>query len=483
MGTSESGSHDSEERAETDSSIGPQGIKVFEADAWIPVWEQSIPGKRIVLGSVPTSCNLYLEPDPFFAIEISLQDDVALNHHRIMMQQGEQIPMQFEGLEYDNYPIRWNNYVTWTMSKDSMHIRAKCRLMDKGLRTLRMADGPTAEARGFVINLAINNYRPLTLNLNNWVVTLSPQLRGDDDESSFTLTHEIKITNSRGHFSDAELEEFRDALRIVLSVMNIQCCEVVLTQTFDLESSLTGYMIDQLHCDTFHPDFLQYTMGGSQRNEEGSEFASKLYRRIQTSRPQYLEALGMLTCSNYQSIPSLWTILEKTCGSGPSNVRGALQRCVESTDIPSELSFLANELKAGQSADFIEVFYRVRNHFAHEKAKIARGGLIPPETHTIVKRLAQLLCWSKVLTDIDVKCLLWQEARVTFADWDFAEQEGHTTTLDKFQADGTYNALAAIRRLLRAGETPRRTSAYFETPEGKAVFCEATDWPLELPNR
>ena len=78
-----------------------------------------------------------------------------------------------------------------------------------------------------------------------------------------------------------------------------------------------------------------------------------------------------------------------------------------------------------------------------KKNKIAQGRLIPPETHTIVKRLAQLLCWSKVLTDIDVKCLLWQEARVSFADWDFSRDEGQPTILKKFQADGTYNGLAA----------------------------------------
>ena len=72
---------------------------------------------------------------------------------------------------------------------------------------------------------------------------------------------------------------------------------------------------------------------------------------------------------------------------------------------------------------------------------------------------------------------------VSFADWDFARSEGQPTTLNKFQADGTYNALAAMRRLLRGGETPRRTSAFFETPEGTVVFCEATDWPKEMPKR
>ena len=483
METHEPGNHDIEEGVEPDHSTRPEGVRVFETDAWIPMWEQSIPGKRIVLGSVPTSCNLYLEPEPHFAIEVNLEGEVALKYHRIIAQQGEQVPMQFEGLQYGNYPIRGNNYVTLKIANNNMQLHAKYRLLDKGLRTLRIANDPIAEVHGFVINLAIDNYRPLTLEFNDWIVTLSPHLRRDDDDSNFTITHEIKITSNRGHFSDAELDEFRDNLRIVFSVINVQCCEIVLTQTFDMRSSLTGYMIDQLHCDPFNFDVLQYTMGSAQQEEEVRDIASKLYRQMQTSLPQYLEALELLTCSYHQSIPSFWAILEKTCGSGLASVRGALQHCVESTKIPSEHMFLANELKVGQNADFIDIFYGMRNHFAHAKHEIAQGRLIPPEVHTIVKRLAQLLCWSKVLTDIDVKCLLWQEARVSFADWEFARHEGQPTTLEKFQADGTYNPLAATRRILRGGETPRRTSAYFETPEGTVVFCEATDWPREMPKR
>ena len=483
MGTRERGDQDSEESEDLGQSTRPEGIKVFESDAWIPIWEKSIPGKKIVLGSVPTSCHLFLEPEPYFAIEMSLEGEVAIEHHRIITQQGELIPLQFEGLEYGNYPIRWNNYVTWTVSSNGMHIHAKCRLMDRGLRTLRIANAPTAEVHGFVINLAISNDRPLILELNGWIVTLSQQLRSDDEDSSFTITHEIRIKNAKGYFADTELDAFRDHLRIVFSVINIQCCEIVLTQVYDIQGSLTGYMIDQLHCDPYNADVLRHTLESAQQNEEISDLASKLYRQVESSQPQYLEALEMLTCGYHQSIPSLWTILEKTCGSGPSNVRGALQRCVETTDIPSEHSFLENELSVGPNADFIDIFYGMRNHYAHEKAKIARGRLISPETHTIIKQLAQLLCWSKVLTDIEVKCLLWQEARVSFADWEFAQLEGQATTLNKFEADGTYNALAAIRRILRGGETPGRTSAYFETPEGKVAFYEATDWPKEMPKR
>ena len=483
MDTREPGNHDIEEAQESEHSTKPDGVRVFEAHAWIPMWEKSIPGKRIVLGSVPTSCNLYLEPEPHFAIEVNLEGQLALKHYRIITLQGEQVPMQFEGLQYGNYPIRGNNYVTWEIANDEMQLHANYRLLDKGLRTLRRADDPTAEVHGLVINLAIENYRPLTLNLHDWIVKLSPRLPRDDDYSNFTITHDIKVTNVKGHFSDAQLDEFRDKLRIVFSVINVSCCEIVLVRTFDIRSSLTGYMIDQLHCDPYNPEVLQYTIGSSRRDEEVKDIASKMYRQVQTSPPQYLEALELLTCSYHQSIPSFWTILEKTCGSGPANVRGALQHCVESTQVPSEYKFLAKELKVGRDADFIDIFFGMRNHFAHEKNKIARGRLIPPETHSIVKRLAHLLSWSKVLTDIDVKCLLWQEARVSFADWDFARHVGQPSTLNKFQADGTYNALAAIRRILRGGETPRRTSAYFETPEGTVVFCEATDWPREMPAR
>ena len=481
METCKTGTHDNRKEPEPDYSARLEGIRVFATDAWIPMWEKSIPGKRIVLDSVPTSCNLYLEPEPHFAIEVNLEGQEALRYHRTITQQGEHIPLQFEGLQYNNYPIRVNNFVTWTIVNQDMHIHVKGRLLDKGLRILRMTEKPTEEVQGFVINLAIENHEPLTLYLNGWIVTLSPQRHGDDNGSNFRITHEIKIKNDKGWFSDAELDEFRDRLRIVFSVINVQCCEIVLTRTFDNRSSLTGYMIDQLHCDPFNSDVLQYTMRSSQRNEEVKDITSKIYKHVVTSPPQYLEALELLPCSYHQSIPSFWTMLEKTCGSGPANVRRALQNCVETTRIPSEHSFLANELNVKEYADFIDVFYGMRNHLAHEKNKIARGRLIPPETYTIVKRLAQLLCWSKVLTDIDVKCLLWQETRVSFADWDFAGQGDAPTILKKFQADGTYNALAAIRRILRGGETPNRTSAYFETPEGKVVFCEATEWPREMP--
>ena len=477
------GNQNIEETTQTEQTTKTDGIRIFETDAWIPIWEQSIPGESIALGSVPTSCNLYLEPDLHFAIEINLEGEDAIQHLRIINQQGEQTPMQFEGLEYDNYPIRGNNYVSWGITNNDLYIHAKYRLLDKGLRTLRVADNPTAEVHGFVINLAIENYEPLTIALNEWTVTLSPQMREYNDDSKFAVTHKIKIANNKGPFSDTELENIRDNLRIVFSVMNTKCCEIVLTQTFDIQSSHTGYIIDLLHCDEFNDDVLHYMIGSSQRNQEIIDIASKVYKQVIHSQPHYLEGLEMLTCSSHQSIPSFWTILEKTCGSGPASVRRALQTCVESIKIPSEYTFLKEQLSVEQNADFIDIFYGMRNHFAHEKNKITRGQSVPPETHTIVKKLAQLLCWCKVLTDIDVKCLLWQEARVSFANWDFKYSEGQPTTLKNFQADGTYNALAVIRRILRGGETPRQTSAYFETPEGEVVICEATEWPKEMPKR
>lgn len=140
-------SHDIQEEAESDNPTRPEGVRVFATDAWIPMWEQSIPGGRIVLGSVPTSCNLYLEPEPHFAIEVNLEGQEALGHHRILTQQGEQVPMQFDGLQYDNYPIRGNNYLTsrWDIANQDVQIHAKYRLSDKGLRTLRVSDDPTAE--------------------------------------------------------------------------------------------------------------------------------------------------------------------------------------------------------------------------------------------------------------------------------------------------------------------------------------------------
>ena len=136
----ESGNHEVGEAAESYDPPRPDGLKVFEADAWIPMWEQSIPGQRIALDTVPTSCNLYLEPEPYFAIEVNLRGEAALKHHRIITQQGEQVPMQFEGLRYGNYPIRGNNYVKFRITNDEMHLHAQYRLLEKGLRTLSIVD-------------------------------------------------------------------------------------------------------------------------------------------------------------------------------------------------------------------------------------------------------------------------------------------------------------------------------------------------------
>ena len=144
-GYSQTGNRDFDDEAEPDHSPTAEGVRVFESDAWIPVWEQSTPGQKIVLGSVPTSCNLYLEPEPHFAFDVKLgraggarapQNDHAAREH---------VPMQFEGLQYGNYPIRGNNYVTWQIADDNMQLHAKYSLLDKGLRALRMTDAPTAE--------------------------------------------------------------------------------------------------------------------------------------------------------------------------------------------------------------------------------------------------------------------------------------------------------------------------------------------------
>ena len=325
-----------EQSAQPEPSTTSEGIRIFEALAWIPMWEHSIPGRSIALGSVPISCNFFLEPDPHFAIEVNLEDQEALKHHRIITQQGEQIPMQFEGLEYDSYPIRGNSYTTWKITDGGLQIHAEYRLLDKGLRKLRITDNPTTEVQGFVINFAIDNRHPLTIKLDEWLVTLSPQLHESSNQSRFSITHDIEITNTNSYFSEGELETFRDNLRTVFSVINIQCCEIVLTHTFDVQSSLTGYMIDQLHRDEYREDVLQYTMWSSNLNQEIIDMASKLYKQVLKSEPHYAEGLEMLTCSAFQSIPSYWTILEKTCGSRPDNVRKELRGCVESINIPSE---------------------------------------------------------------------------------------------------------------------------------------------------
>ena len=161
-------------------------------------------------------------------------------------------------------------------------------------------------------------------------------------------------------------------------------------------------------------------------------------------------------------------------------MRTAITNCVGSVQIPSEHRFLLDVLNVNDDADFIDVFYKMRNHLAHEKNPIAKGRPIPPEAHTIVSQLAELLPWAKVLTDLKIGSWVLQEARASFADWEFNLSEGQPVTLERFQTDGTYNPLAAIRRLVRAGETPGKVSAYYETPDGHLAVHEPTEWPTGI---
>ena len=461
---------------------GTDQFAIFAADAWIPDWNKSIPGKELALHSVPTECVIHLEPDPHIAIEIHLEGQTALRHSPIVSRQGEYVPMQFDGLAYSGYPIRGNRYATHTWSEDNFYLDAKFRLLDKGFRTLRLTKEPSYSARAFIINLAIDNPDPIQLALGGWLVELSPRIRDHNDNLRFLLSHSINITHENGSFSDTDLATFMDRLRLILSVINMTCCEIVPVAAYDQRSMPTGYMIHQLHCDGFDDQTLfDPPIWNRELYQRIEVAASSAYHRIVHSPPHYVEGLDLLVCDSQNAIPSFWTVLEKTCGSGPKNVRTALRACVESIKIPSEHRFLHEALNVRRDADFIDVFYEMRNHLAHERNKIAKGQPVPPEAHTIVNQLAELLAWSKVLTDLRIESWVLHEARAAFADWEFEYDEGQPTILKRFQADGTYNAMAAIRRLVRGGETPGKVSTYFETPSGQLFISEPRAWPNEMP--
>ena len=392
--------------------------------------------------------------------------------------------MQFDGLLHDSYPIRGNRYVRQHWESGNYYLDGKFRLLDKGLRTLRINREPSFAVRAHVINFAIENRDSVRWVLGDWLVDLSPQKRDYDDSARFCVSHSITVTNQNGAFSDGAVGTFIDRLRLVLSVINMKCCEIVPTAAYDGTSEPTGYMIHQLHCDPFDDVTLFYqTMWSEELYQRLEAAASGIYHRISRCPPHYLEGLDMLVCDSQNSIPSFWTILEKACGSGPANVRTALADCVESIQIPSEHRFLREVLDVRSDADFIDIFYAMRNHLAHERNQIAKGQPIPPEAHTIVSQLAELLAWAKILSDLNIDSWLLQEARASFAAWEFQYAGSQPTTLNKFQADGTYNAIAAIRRLVRGGETPGKVSAFFETPKGQLFFGEPTDWPKTMPSR
>ena len=458
-----------------------KSFTVFTADAWIPDWAKAVPGEKLALHLIPTECVVHLEPDPHMAIEVHLQGEEAFRHSRIISGQGEYVPMQFRGLAYDSYPIRGNHYVEHIFRDDDVYLDAKFRILDRGFRTLRINDRKSSTAQARVINFALGNPEPIRLVFGDWTVDFSRQTRDYDDTSRFSLTHTIDIAHSGNSFTDTELGTFIDRIRLVLSVINMRCCEIVPMATYDENLDRTSYMIHQLHCDDFDDLTLFYpTIWTQEAYRRLATAASDIYDRIVQSSPHYLEGLDWLVCENQNSIPAFWTILEKTCGSGPKNVRTRLKACVESIEIPSEHRFLKDVLNVRSEADFVDVFYEMRNYMAHERNNIAKGLPIPPEAHTLVRRLAELLAWAKVLTDLNVDSWVLHEARVAFAEWEFEHVEGQPPVLKKFGTDGTYNALSAIRRLVRGGETPGKVSAYFETPDGKLAVHQPIDWPTDI---
>ena len=458
-----------------------KSFTIFTADTWIPDWAGTEPGKELALHLIPAECVAHLEPDPHIAIDIHLEGQEAHRHSQIISRQGEYVPMQFRGLAYESYPIRGNHYARHTFRDGNVFLDAKFRVLDKGFRTLRINNRQSSIAQARLINFAIDNPDPVRLIFQDWTVGLSSAMREHEDSSRFSLTHSIDISHRDGRFTDTDLGTFIDRIRLVFSIINMQCCEIVPIAAYDERSETTSYMIHQLHCDPYDELSLFYpTIWDEESYQRLQAAASKIYDRIIVSPPHYLEGLDWLVCNTHESIPSFWTILEKTCGSGPNNVRTALRDCVESIQIPSEHLFLKRALSVRNEADFVDVFYEMRNHMAHERNKIAKGLPIPPEAHTIVSRLAELLAWAKVLTDVKVDSWLLHEARASFADWQFEHTEGHPTMLKKFGTDGTYNALSAIRRLVRGGEIPGKVSAHFVTPDGRLAVYQPVDWPAGL---
>ena len=144
--------------------------------------------------------------------------------------------MQFDGLLHDSYPIRGNRYVRQHWESGNYYLDGKFRLLDKGLRTLRINPEPSFAVRAHVINSAIENRDPVRWVLGDWLVDLSPQKRDYDNSTRFCVSHSITVTNQNGAFSDGAVGTFIDRLRLVLSVINMKCCEIVPTAAYDYAS-------------------------------------------------------------------------------------------------------------------------------------------------------------------------------------------------------------------------------------------------------
>ncbi len=457
-------------------------IRLFNRRIWIPDWQKSIPESMVKLNSLPASCLLDLQRKPRVLLEVNLEGESALQSCAVMQTQGSYVPIQFDGLQYDSYPIKLNNYCEMSVTNEALSVRGEYQVIDEGLRILRNTDSKLSRIQAIVINLALRNAETILASIDGWQLEFSPFLGDSDTGSSFLVTHLLTMDVPNESTSDQDIEEFVRRIKTTLSVFNMNCSDVIPVVGLDCVGSIASYMVMQPHCDEYQE---QNILDGNgtylQRGDKLAEMLIDIFDSLSEASVEYLMGVEYLTCDRFMTIPLVWSALEKMCGSSRKLVRRELNGCVDSLALPSEHNWILSELRTRKHHDFIDVFDDLRNYLLHQKNGITRGRPLSPEISTKVLQLGYWLCWAKLVADMGIDCWPLRRAKTLFANWTFKQIESGSTMVDNFSVDQSMDLLSALDRLAYGPQKPGTVSALLETPDGKILLFPATAWPTETP--
>ena len=468
---------------EIENSKNSGRIKLFDREIWIPDWQKSTPESAIALDSIPASCLPDLERKPRTLLEVNLEGQSAIHSSSVMQTQGRYIPIQFDALQYDSYPIKLNNYCEMNLSNETLSIHGKYQVIDDGLRILRETDSRITRIEAVVINLALRNAEAIRASIDGWQLELSPFLGDFDTESPFLATHLLTIDVPNENIGDQEIEAFLLRIKSTLSVFNMNCCDVIPVMGLDCAGSISSYMMVQPHADEYQEqNILDGNSTYLRREDHFDEILNAIFHCLSEANVEFLMGVEYHTCDKFSTIPLIWSALEKMCGSNRKLIRGELEKFVESVALPSEHGWIMSELKTKKYHDFVDVFDDLRNYLLHQRNGITRGRPLNPEIRSTVLQLGYWLCWAKLLADIGINGWPLRRAKTLFASWNFKQIEGGSTLVDNFAVDESMDVVSALDRLVYGPQRPGTVAALLETPDGGILLFPSTPWPTEMPN-
>ena len=299
--------------AEIEVSKQTGKIRLFDRRIWIPDWQKSIPESMVKLDSLPASCLLDLQRKPRVLLEVNLEGESALQSCTVMQTQGRYLPIQFDGLQYDFYPIKLNNYCEMSVTNEALSVRGKYQVIDEGLRILRNTDSKISRIQAIVINLALRNAKAIRASIDGWQLEFSPFPGDFDTESSFLVTHLLTIDVPNESTSDQDIEAFVSRIKTTLSVFNMNCIDVIPIVGLDCAGSIASYMIMQPHCDEYQEqNILDGNSTYLQRDDKLAEVLFDIFDFLSEASVEYLMGVEYLTCDRFMTIPLVWSALEKT---------------------------------------------------------------------------------------------------------------------------------------------------------------------------